>query len=94
MTGMRGRSPWISRVAIGIALCAGSLSISTELRAQENDEPDPFGERLYIGKGCLGCHGASGRGGVGPSLAGTSLAMDAFLHQLRAPRDIMPVFPE
>ena len=51
------------------------------------------GQRLYITKGCLGCHGASGRGGVGPSLAGTGLPLDAFLHQLRQPRQYMPPFP-
>jgi hydroxylamine dehydrogenase len=53
----------------------------------------PDGERLYISRGCLGCHGASGRGGVGPALAQTGLAFDAFLDQLRSPRGIMPVFP-
>src|SRR6266542_4764556 len=51
------------------------------------------GSVLYIRKGCLGCHGASGRGGVGPTLANTKLSADAFLKQLRAPRAIMPPFP-
>jgi len=50
-------------------------------------------ERLYIEKGCLGCHGASARGGVGPSLAGTTLPLAAFTAQLRQPRGIMPAFP-
>jgi hydroxylamine dehydrogenase len=54
--------------------------------------PDP-GAHLYISKGCLGCHGASGRGGVGPVLAETKLTVDDFLHQLRQPRKIMPRFP-
>jgi hypothetical protein len=53
----------------------------------------PAGEWLYIARGCLGCHGASGQGGVGPSLAGTSLALDVFVSQLRRPRGIMPAFP-
>jgi hydroxylamine dehydrogenase len=51
------------------------------------------GERLFIAKGCLGCHGASGRGGVGPQLAGTALDFQAFLTQLRTPRQRMPAFP-
>jgi hydroxylamine dehydrogenase len=51
------------------------------------------GERLFIEKGCLGCHGASGRGGVGPALAQTPLSFEAFLGQLRQPRGIMPAFP-
>jgi hydroxylamine dehydrogenase len=50
------------------------------------------GAELYIAKGCLGCHGASGRGGVGPPLAHTKLTLDAFLTQLRQPRGIMPPF--
>jgi hydroxylamine dehydrogenase len=51
------------------------------------------GERRFIAKGCLGCHGASGRGGVGPQLAGTALDFQAFLTQLRTPRQRMPAFP-
>jgi hydroxylamine dehydrogenase len=52
----------------------------------------PPGAELYIAKGCLGCHGASGRGGVGPPLADTKLTIDTFLAQLRRPRGIMPPF--
>jgi hydroxylamine dehydrogenase len=51
------------------------------------------GERLFIAKGCLGCHGASGRGGVGPELGQTPLTLEAFLGQVRAPRSRMPPFP-
>jgi hydroxylamine dehydrogenase len=56
-------------------------------------QPSTPGAELYIAKGCLGCHGASGRGGVGPPLADTKLTRDAFLAQLRHPRGIMPPFP-
>ena len=55
-------------------------------------QPSLPGDQLYIGKGCLGCHGASGRGGVGPSLAATKLTAEAFIKQLRQPRGIMPPF--
>jgi hypothetical protein len=51
------------------------------------------GERLFIMKGCLGCHGASGRGGVGPDLGGTKLSFEDVLKQLRHPRQRMPPFP-
>jgi hypothetical protein len=51
------------------------------------------GERLFVMKGCLGCHGASGRGGVGPDLGGTKLSFDDVLKQLRHPRQRMPAFP-
>ncbi|HEY7539419.1 MAG TPA: multiheme c-type cytochrome [Methylomirabilota bacterium] len=56
-------------------------------------QPSTPGAELYIARGCLGCHGASGRGGVGPPLADTKLTRDAFLAQLRHPRGIMPPFP-
>jgi hydroxylamine dehydrogenase len=55
-------------------------------------QPTAPGAELYIAKGCLGCHGASGRGGVGPPLANTKLTTDAFVAQLRQPRGIMPPF--
>jgi hydroxylamine dehydrogenase len=55
--------------------------------------PPPDGETLFIRKGCLGCHGASGRGGVGPTLAQTSLALADFQRQVREPRGRMPAFP-
>ena len=42
------------------------LAVPMLAHAQEAEET---GEPLYIVKGCLGCHGASARGGVGPSLA-------------------------
>ena len=54
----------------------------------------PSGADLYIRRGCLGCHGASGRGGVGPTLANTKLTAEAFVNQLRHPRGIMPPFHE
>jgi hydroxylamine dehydrogenase len=68
-----------------------ALAAPSGLRAQE---PTQDGARLYITKGCLGCHGSSGRGGVGPVLAGTGLPADAFLHQVRSPRQYMPPFPD
>ena len=70
---------------IGFLVVLPSLAI-----AQQNIER---GEDLFIRKGCLGCHGASGRGGVGPDLAHTALSFDALLKQLRNPRGIMPPFP-
>ena len=76
----------------------GSLLAGAPLRAQgdedDSEDDEKSGEHLYISRGCLGCHGASGRGGVGPVLAGTRLPFEAFLHQLREPRDIMPTFPD
>ena len=66
-----------------------ALLLARPTVAQEGPAP----EAIYIQKGCLGCHGASARGGVGPSLAGTALTLEAMLVQLRTPRGIMPAFP-
>ena len=60
--------------------------------AMSAGQPSGPGAELYIAKGCLGCHGASGRGGVGPPLADTTLTVEAFVGQLRSPRGIMPPF--
>jgi hydroxylamine dehydrogenase len=91
LTGVGRRAP------LAFLILAGALLSGTPLRAQDDGDDDhggeDSGEHLYISRGCLGCHGASARGGVGPSLAGTRLQFEAFLHQLREPRDIMPTFP-
>jgi len=84
------RIPRTAGRALTIILAAATLPpAAAHLMAQG----PPSGERLFIAKGCMGCHGASGRGGVGPTLAGTALPFDAFVHQLREPRGIMPTFP-
>lgn len=70
-------------------IVAGALSLS----GAQAQEPGADGARLYISKGCLGCHGASGRGGVGPVLADTKVSAELFIQQLRKPRGIMPRFP-
>jgi hydroxylamine dehydrogenase len=73
-----------------VALLTIVILPTTGAEAQAPDR----GADLYIRKGCLGCHGASGRGGVGPQLANTRLTLDAFVQQLRRPRGIMPPFHE
>jgi multi-heme cytochrome with CxxCH motif/cbb3-type cytochrome c oxidase subunit III len=71
-------------------LLVGALTlVSGTVRGQRAGDD---GSRLFITKGCLGCHGASGRGGVGPPLAATRLPADSFLLQLRHPRHQMPEF--
>ena len=63
-----------------------------EAHAQAGDEG---GEHLYISKGCLGCHGASARGGGGvPPLAQTELPFNQFLAMLRTPNTAMHTFPK
>lgn len=71
------------------------LVLAPGLAAQGPDDSadTDTGEYLYIARGCLGCHGASGEGGVGPTLARTALPVEAFMEQVRSPRGIMPAFP-
>ncbi|MBI4519852.1 MAG: c-type cytochrome, partial [Gemmatimonadetes bacterium] len=79
------------RTAIATFVTAVVLVAHTSRAAAQEGSA---GERLFIEKGCLGCHGASGRGGVGPDLANTPLALEAFRGQVRAPRQLMPPFPD
>ena len=74
------------RMILRSVVAIGLLWTVSEAAAQPGSE-------LYILRGCLGCHGASGRGGVGPALAQTPLPFDGFLKQVRQPRAIMPPFP-
>src|SRR5262245_43098600 len=76
----------------GLAALAALLLLAAP-RFASSQPPTPVGAELFIRKGCLGCHGASGRGGVGPILAHTALPFDSLLRQLRHPRGIMPPFP-
>jgi hydroxylamine dehydrogenase len=75
---------------IGISIVGIALLSLTQFAfaAQQGN-----GEHLYVSKGCLGCHGASARGGVGPNLGRSRLSFQQFLDQLRKPRKLMPTFP-
>ena len=76
-----------------LALAALLAGATPGLTAQTASDTTA-GEWLYIARGCLGCHGASGEGGVGPTLARTDLGYQEFLDQIRNPRGRMPVFPD
>ncbi|HEX6309542.1 MAG TPA: cytochrome c, partial [Longimicrobiales bacterium] len=67
--------------------------LATSTAADLGGQEPGSGEWLYTARGCLGCHGASAHGGVGPTLARTALAFDDFVAQVREPRGIMPDFP-
>jgi hydroxylamine dehydrogenase len=81
---------WLRLGAIpSLLLWALPHPIGAQQSREQNEVP---GNVLYAEKGCLGCHGASGRGAVGPTLAHTALSFEQFLGQLREPRGIMPPF--
>ena len=52
------------------------------------------GQQVYLDKQCVACHNASATGGVGSSLAGTTLSFDEFLHILRTAIAPKPAFNE
>ena len=57
--------------------------------------PDPaIGQQLWQEKPCMGCHGASAQGDIGPKLAGTDLDYDQVLQLVRSGRESMPAFEE
>jgi hydroxylamine dehydrogenase len=82
-------APLLAVLAVAVVALAAAPRPAAAQGAPAGD-----GATLYIAKGCLGCHGASGRGGVGPVLANTRLTAEAFVNQLRHPRGIMPPFHE
>ena len=52
------------------------------------------GQQVYLDKQCAACHNSSGTGGIGKSLAGTTLSFDDFLHVLRTAVPPKPAFNE
>ncbi len=51
------------------------------------------GHDIFVSYGCYQCHGYQGQGSVsGPKLAPNPLPIGAFTHQLRNPRNLMPVY--
>ncbi len=50
------------------------------------------GQELFFANGCSVCHGNTGEGGIGPTIASTGLSLDAVIQQYRSPRGFMPPF--
>jgi len=72
---------WASLVAY-----VNSLPVNSST-AQERNE---HGRKLY--QACIGCHGAQGEGGFGPTIAGRSLTLEKFQNGLRR-GTVMPMYP-
>lgn len=56
---------------------------------------DPaHGQELYFANGCNVCHGDTGQGGIGPTIAQTGFTLEQEIVQYRTPRGVMPPFAE
>ena len=50
------------------------------------------GQELFFANGCNVCHGDTGEGLIGPTIAQTGLTLSQVVGQYRTPRGIMPAF--
>ena len=50
------------------------------------------GQQVFFQNGCNVCHGDTGQGGIGPTLAQTGFSVDQVTNQYRSSRGIMPAF--
>ena len=56
---------------------------------------DPaHGQELYFANGCNVCHGDTGQGSIGPTIAQTGFTLEQEIAQYRTPRGTMPPFAE
>lgn len=50
------------------------------------------GRRLYIGLGCISCHGGTGEGGTGTTIRGITRSLTEVQEQMRTPSGMMPSY--
>ena len=73
-----------------------------EVPEEEPAEPQPpeeielgdadRGQQVFFQNGCNVCHGDTGEGGIGPTLAQTGFSVEQVIDQYRKPRGTMPAF--
>src|SRR5437660_1361545 len=63
---------WVMPVLIGLPVWAFLYpgAFGNHTRATAPADPLVLGQQIFHSKGCSGCHGNAGEGGVGPKLAG------------------------
>ncbi|MDE2639782.1 MAG: cytochrome c [Chloroflexota bacterium] len=67
---------------------------ATPLEPVELVDGDPtLGQQLFFQNGCQACHGETGEGGIGPTIAQTGFSLAQQIDQYRNPRDVMPQQP-
>src|SRR6266540_895386 len=89
-THMNGSYRRAFRVVVAFASIAAGALAQTLVGAPER------GQKLYVEKMCYTCHGYAGQGGErgsGPRIAPDVWPLDAFVQQVRRPRQDMPRYP-
>lgn len=73
---------------------AGKHPASPTQISQTSSGSAQNGQKLFHADSCWECHGTVGQGGgfSGPRLAPMALSYEAFIYQLRTPRNQMPPF--
>ncbi len=66
--------------------------ITRDFYGEINDAEHPAGYRDYVEMGCWQCHGFQGQGGRNAPLVVRLLPYEAFEHQVRHPRNVMPAY--
>ena len=79
--------PIVSSVLLMLAAAA-----SAQDGIQQMSPPDTTD--YYTTSTCIGCHGMTGNGGIGPPIAETKLSEEEFLAVVRDGRGMMPATPE
>jgi ubiquinol-cytochrome c reductase cytochrome c subunit len=76
-----------------LALCIVSAATVMPARAQSSTEAE-HGHAVFVATGCYECHGTVGQGSrsAGPRLAPQPIPFEAFLQELRHPRNDMPPY--
>ena len=76
---------------------AASFLVTAAFHIPSANAADPTkGKSLFMSVGCYACHGTVGQGATptGPRLAPNPPPLEAFLKELRSPRNVMPPYAE
>lgn len=65
---------------------------TTDFYGEIQDNDHPQGYREYVEYGCWQCHGFQGQGAGSAALISPLMPYEAFAHQVRRPRNVMPPY--
>ena len=88
---------WILMVAAGCAAMAGGAIAQTAQGLGAPAGSAERGKKVFIQQMCHNCHGTVGQGGergAGPKIYPNPFPYQAFVMQVRKPRQVMPPYTE